>query len=103
MRIGPVNTSGDGIQSDDIVRCLYGVQDSVNYQRCGLEFLDRTGLPDPLLLEVFDVRRRDLIERRIALIHDGSRVSEPVLRFGGGVEDSVESDLSPEAACHQNE
>ena len=53
---------------------------------------EHLALQHPLLLEVADVLRRDLLERRIALARVGAGVRQPVVRLVAGANDALGGD-----------
>jgi hypothetical protein len=94
----PIRTAGDAVERDDLIDApdgwsLHGVQHAVDGQRRGFEFLERPGLPDPLQLEILDVRRCDLRQLTVSLVLDRAGVGEPVLRLFVGAHDAVEGDI----------
>ncbi len=95
---GPEHPSGDAVERHDFVaplnrRPLHGVKNSIDGQGSRLEFFQRLGLPDPLQLEVFDIRGRDLRQRTVALVEEGSRVGEPVVWLALGSKDAFKRHL----------
>src|SRR5579863_6677676 len=80
------------VEREDIVGGLHGVHHAIHHQRSGFEFFERFGLKNPLQFELGYILRRDLGEGAVPLAEGGSRVSKPVLRFLGSVQDAVKRD-----------
>ena len=91
--IRPEDASGGGVQSDDVIRRLHGVHDSVYNQRRSFELFKRSSLKDPLQLEVFHILRSDLAKRAIPLPVVVSGVREPVVRLLIGAQDALKGNL----------
>ena len=87
-----------GVERHHIVGRLRKVHDPVDHQRRGLEFLQRLRLKHPLQLQIFHVRRIDLLERAVALAHVTAGVGQPVLWFLARTKQPLGGDLSIERA-----
>ena len=101
--VNPEDAARDGVDSHHVVWRLDRVKDAIHHERRGFEFLQRMGLEDPLQLQIFHIGRGNLIERAITLAHQGTRISKPVLRFLIGLENAVESNLTPDVGNHQEQ
>ena len=90
VRVDPEHASGRRVECDDVVRRLNRVQHAVHDERCGFELLERQRLEHPANLEVLDVARRHLSQRRVALAHHAARIAQPVLGLRPGAQDPIE-------------
>ena len=81
MTVDPERAAGLRVERHHVVRPLRDVHDAVDHQRRRLPCADDVALEHPFLLQVRDVRRRDLIEQGVALARVPAVVSEPVVRL----------------------
>ncbi len=70
-----------------------GIKNSVDHQRRSLQLSGRCGLVDPLRHQAIRIREIDLIESAEPFSGIVARVSHPVLRFFGRIQQSLKGDL----------
>ena len=68
MLINPEGATGLRIERDDIVRRLCQIHNPINDERCRLKLLERPNLKNPLLFEIPDVGKRNLIQPAMVLV-----------------------------------
>src|SRR5262249_30660211 len=81
VHISPDRLTGGRIQSDNVIRTLNGVHDSVHHERCHFVLVERTRLEYPFQLEIPHVLWSDLRERAMPLACQRTSIGQPVVRF----------------------
>ena len=101
--IHPKHASGFRVERDGVVGRLREIHDAVDDERRGLECLQRLRLKHPFQLEVLYVGGRNLLQRAVTLAHVGAGIGEPVLRFAGGLGQSIRRNLCAECYSSQRQ
>ena len=94
----PEHAARLGVERQHVVGALRQIHDAVDDERRGLPRAEHLALQHPLLLEVADVLRRDLSQRRVALARIGAGVGQPVLRLVSGANDAFGRDRAARRA-----
>ena len=81
--------AGNRIESDDVVRRLHRIENTIDDQWRRLEPADGLRWPEPGEIEVANILRCEVGQAAVTSTQDGSGVGEPVLRFPVGVQDPV--------------